>query len=135
MHRFILLSLSLGLFLGSSSRADEASKLYKEKIQPLFQRKCYDCHSAKADDLKSGLKLDTLEDILKGGSTGPAVVPGEPENSFILKALRYEEQDYQMPPSGKLDDKDIKAVESWIRELKADSKRQKPFSAKPSPTK
>lgn len=125
MHRIILLFLSVSLLVINSSRADEASKLYKEKIQPLFQRKCYDCHSAKADEVKSGLKLDTLEDILKGGSTGPAIVPGEPDNSFLLKTIRYEEQDYQMPPAGKLDDKDIQAVERWIREFKADSKQQK----------
>lgn len=118
MQRFLLIALSAAALLVTSSlRAEEASQLFNGKIRPLLESKCFDCHSAKAEEVKSGLKLDTLEDILKGGATGPAIVPGDPEGSFLLKALRYEETDYQMPPAGKLSDEDIQAVEQWIREL------------------
>lgn len=113
---FSTLSIAAILVTGNL-RAEETSQLFKSKVRPLLESKCFDCHSAKADEVKSGLKLDTLEDILKGGASGPAVVPGDPEASFLLKALRYEEADYQMPPAGKLSDEDIQAVAQWIREL------------------
>lgn len=106
------------LLLGMAElRADEASQLFARKIRPLLESKCFDCHSSKAEDVKSGLKLDSLDDILKGGAMGAAIVPGDPDASFLLKALRYEEADYQMPPAGKLSDEDIQLVERWIREL------------------
>ena len=98
-------------------RAEEASQLFARKVRPLLESKCFDCHSAKSEEVKSGLKLDTLDDILKGGANGPAIVPGDIENSFLMKALRYEEADYQMPPAGRLSDEEIQLVEQWIREL------------------
>ena len=119
MPRFIHIAAAVFFFVGlAQGRADEAGDLFTKKVKPLLARKCFDCHSAKAEEVKSGLKLDTLEDIMKGGSMGPILVPGEPENSFILKALRYEEADYQMPPSGRLSDEDIAVVAKWIKELK-----------------
>jgi mono/diheme cytochrome c family protein len=118
MPRFLHIAAVAAFALGlSQTRAEEASQPFSGKVQQLFATKCFDCHSAKAEEVKSGLKLDTLDDILKGGAMGAAVVPGEPENSFLLKALRYEEADYQMPPSGRLSDEDIAAVEQWIRQL------------------
>ncbi|WP_254508387.1 c-type cytochrome domain-containing protein [Anatilimnocola floriformis] len=121
MSRLSYIAVAIAIACSFSSvRADDAEKIFTSKVRPLLARKCFDCHSAKAEEVKSGLKLDTLADILKGGSTGPAVVPGEPENSFILKALRYEEADYQMPPSGKLSDEDIAIVEEWIKKLKSE---------------
>lgn len=106
----------------AQSRAEEgnpleASQLFARKIRPLLESKCFDCHSSQAEDVKSGLKLDSLEEILKGGAMGPAVVPGDPDASFLLKALRYEEADYQMPPAGKLSDEEVELVEGWIRQL------------------
>jgi hypothetical protein len=102
--------------------ADDADELFKKSVRPLLERKCFECHSSKADELKGNLKLETLDDILKGGATGPAVIAGDVENSFLLRAIRYQEDDYQMPPSGRLPDKDIELVEKWVRALKSDDK-------------
>ncbi|QDU31520.1 Planctomycete cytochrome C [Anatilimnocola aggregata] len=113
-----LIALLAVVAMGAHVRGDEAGQLYAKKIRPLLERKCYDCHSAKAEEVKGGLKLDTLEEMLKGGPNGPAIVPGDLENSFLLRAIRYEEADYQMPPAGKLSDEDIRAVEQWVRVLK-----------------
>jgi mono/diheme cytochrome c family protein len=104
--------------------ADDAAELFKKSVRPLFERKCFECHSAKADELKGNLKLETLDEILKGGATGPAVIPGDIENSFLLRAIRYQEDDYQMPPAGRMDDKDIALVEKWVRSLKSEDKRR-----------
>ena len=116
MKHLALLSILL-LFCACPASGDEAAELFKRKVRPLFATKCFDCHSAKAEEVKSGLKLDTLDDILKGGANGPAVVPGDLEGSFLLKALRYEVDDYQMPPAGRLSDEDIKLVEDWVKKL------------------
>ena len=66
---------------------------------------------SKSDVFHLGLTKNDLQ-----GAT-LAIVPGDPDASFLLKALRYEEADYQMPPAGKLGDEDIQLVERWIREL------------------
>jgi mono/diheme cytochrome c family protein len=103
--------------------SDDAAELFKKSVRPLLERKCFECHSAKADELKGNLKLETLDDILKGGETGPAIIPGDTENSFLLRAIRYQEDDYQMPPAGRMDDKDIAMVEKWVKALKSEEKR------------
>ena len=66
--------------------ADTPEQTYDKQIKPLFAAKCFDCHSTKADELKGGLKLDTLDDVLRGGASGKTVLPGDVENSFLLSA-------------------------------------------------
>ncbi|MDX1945576.1 MAG: c-type cytochrome domain-containing protein [Pirellulaceae bacterium] len=123
---FFLMVVGLGfvasimLTLAATARGDEAADLFEKKVRPLLARKCFDCHSAKAHELKGNLKLDTLDDILKGGATGPAILPGDVENSFLLRAIRYQEDDYQMPPSGRMPDEDIALVEKWVRALQSE---------------
>ena len=114
-----------GLLAGRAS-ADEAAMLFEKSVRPLFERKCFECHSSKADELKGNLKLETMEQVLKGGATGPAVIAGDIENSFLLRAMRYQEDDFQMPPSGRLPDEDIALVEKWVKALKAIDKRTVP---------
>src|SRR5262245_61930738 len=71
--------------------AAEADSLFEKSVRPLLERKCYDCHSARSDEVKGNLRLDSLEGILKGGNNGPAIVAGDVENSFLLRAIRYQE--------------------------------------------
>jgi mono/diheme cytochrome c family protein len=127
MRRRVTLTLfgcATGLLcFAAPASSDDAAEQFKKSVRPLFERKCFECHSAKADELKGNLKLETLDDILKGGATGPAVIAGDTENSFLLRAIRYQEDDYQMPPAGRLEDKDIELVEKWVKSLKSDDKR------------
>ncbi len=118
------------LAVAGTAAADDAEELFKKSVRPLFERKCFECHSSKADELKGNLKLETVEQVLKGGATGPAVIAGDVENSFLLRAMRYQEDDFQMPPSGRLPDKDIALVEKWVKALKAENERQSPFAAR-----
>ncbi|MEX0818080.1 MAG: PSD1 and planctomycete cytochrome C domain-containing protein, partial [Pirellulaceae bacterium] len=67
-----------------------------------------------ADLQESDLRLDTTEGILLGGVSGPAVVEGEPDQSLLLVALSYREDDLQMPPSGKLTDDQLADIRRWI---------------------
>jgi mono/diheme cytochrome c family protein len=118
--RCFVLSQTVAAFIfgaAASAFADDADKLFTDSVRPLFERKCFQCHSSKADELKGNLKLDSLETILKGGDQGPAVKPGDVENSFLLRAIRFQEDDFQMPPSGRLSDSDVALIEKWVKAL------------------
>src|SRR5215218_11337217 len=69
---------------------------FEQKIRPVLVKECYSCHSAEARKVKGGLRLDTRAGVLKGGDSGPAVVPGKPDESPMLDALRHE--GIAMPP-------------------------------------
>ncbi|HEY2573930.1 MAG TPA: c-type cytochrome domain-containing protein, partial [Verrucomicrobiaceae bacterium] len=96
----------------------EQINFFEKFIRPVLANKCYDCHSAKAEKLKGGLRLDTREDTLRGGDNGHAVVPGNLDESLLIKAIRYSDEDMQMPPpkhGGKLSDEVIANFEEWVR--------------------
>jgi hypothetical protein len=88
---------------------------FKEKIQPALEKNCFECHSPDAKKVKGGLLLDTRPGMRKGGDTGPAVVPGDPEKSLLIQAIRHE-GDLQMPPKKpKLPDAVIADFVKWIQ--------------------
>ena len=72
-------------------------EFFEKKIRPVLVEQCYECHSGQAEKVKGGLLLDTRDGIRKGGDSGPAVVPGEPDESLLIKALRHDEE-LKMPP-------------------------------------
>ena len=76
---------------------------------------CYECHSEKSDDVSGGLLLDSRSAIRKGGDSGPAVVPGDPDKSLLLEAMSYEDRDLQMPPDSKLSPKIVADFRVWIQ--------------------
>jgi hypothetical protein len=86
---------------------------FEAKIRPVLVQECYSCHAATAKKVKANLLLDTRAATLKGGDTGPALVPGKPKESLLLKALRHE-GDTKMPPKGKLADAVIADFTKWI---------------------
>lgn len=94
-------------------RCEEAVDFVK-KIEPLLQENCLDCHGP--DKAKGAFRVDRLSSLLKGGDSGEAaVIPGDPENSFLVRAIRHEEVDYEMPPKGApLSEEEIEQVEAWI---------------------
>src|SRR6266704_6159246 len=96
--------------------ADEAEPktkdfdFFEKRIRPILVEHCYKCHSAAAEKVKGELLLDSREGMLKGGESGkPAVVPGDAEKSRLIEAIRYRNEDLQMPPpkEGKLSDERI----------------------------
>jgi cytochrome c553 len=95
----------------------EQLDFFEKKIRPVLTDKCYKCHSEKADKLRGGLLLDTREGARRGGDNGPAVVPGNLQDSLLIDAIRYSNKDTAMPPekaSGKLPDTVIADFEKWI---------------------
>ena len=104
----------------SVGRAAEPTKaqldFFESKVRPVLANNCYKCHSTKAEKVKGGLLLDSRESVLKGGDTGPAIVPGAPEKSLLIKAIGYGDPDLQMPPKGdKLTDQQIADLTAWIK--------------------
>ena len=87
---------------------------YEEQVLPILSDNCYKCHSHQADKIKAGLVLDSREGALKGGESGPAIIPGVPDESLLMKAVRHELDDLQMPPKKKLGDAQIAVLASWI---------------------
>src|ERR1700722_13357877 len=87
--------------LTSSSSEGAALELFEKKIRPLFVENCYECHSANTN-AKSGLRVDDLRGLLDGGDHGPAIVPGQPEKSLLLKAVSYTDEKRKMPPKKQL---------------------------------
>ena len=87
------------------------SGFFETKIRPVLARDCYACHSASKQF--AGLRVDSREALLIGGKRGAAIVPGKPDDSLLIKAIRHSE--LKMPLGGKLKDSEIAAMEEWIR--------------------
>ena len=95
---------------------DDASiQFFETKIRPVLADKCYSCHSASAKKLKGELYLDSRDAMLKGGESGPAIVPEHPEQSRLVEAIGYKNVDLQMPPKGKLSEAQIADLAAWVR--------------------
>ncbi|MFO0827241.1 MAG: PSD1 and planctomycete cytochrome C domain-containing protein [Phycisphaerales bacterium] len=89
-------------------------QFFESKIRPILDANCFSCHSATATKVRGGLLLDTREGVLAGGDTGPAIVPGKPDASPLIHAVRWKDDDFKMPPKKKLSDEAIRALEEWV---------------------
>ncbi|MCE9605877.1 MAG: PSD1 and planctomycete cytochrome C domain-containing protein [Planctomycetia bacterium] len=97
-----------------SASADEAGvEFYEKKVRPILVEHCYECHGP--DKQEATLQVDTVGGMLRGGDQGPAIVPGDPDASLLIKGLRYDDVDFQMPPKGKLAAEKIAALEQWVK--------------------
>jgi hypothetical protein len=109
-RRFALLAICL---LCGNLRAEDFD-FFEKKIRPVLVERCYKCHSASSEQVKGGLLLDTQASLLKGGDSGPVIVPGSAAKSRLIEAIRYQNKDLQMPPKEKLSDQQIDDFVSWI---------------------
>ena len=114
-------------------RADDKLNFFESKIRPVLAEKCYSCHSKKAAEagkLKGDFYIDMREGLLRGGESGPAVIPGQPEKSLLMQVIRHEIIDMQMPPKkAKLTDQQIANFETWIKDGLTDPRTGKPPKA------
>jgi len=89
---------------------------FEKRIRPLLHRRCFSCHSEEATIVQGSLRVDSRSLLLSGGDSGPAVVPGEPEESLLIEAIRYGGGGYDMPPEGKLPEAEIELLTQWVRQ-------------------
>ena len=94
-------------------QSSEQSEFFEKSIRPVLSTNCYTCHAS----LRSGgLRLDSRQNILKGGNDGPVVVPGHPEQSLLIRAISHTHERFKMPLGDpKLDDEVIKNFTQWIQ--------------------
>jgi len=90
-----------------------AIQFFESKVRPVLVEYCFECHADKKH--KGGLKVDSLAALLEGGDQGPAIVPGHPEKSLLVKAINHESPQLKMPKNKKLKRDDIDAVTQWIK--------------------
>ena len=113
--RSVALALALipAAIPASASEADPPSEFFESKVRPVLVESCQKCHGPKKQS--GGLRLDSREAILEGGSTGPAVAPGDPDGSLLVQVVRQTHAEIKMPPKGKLPVEAVDALASWVK--------------------
>src|SRR5882762_7736822 len=81
-------------------------EFFEKKVRPVLVNNCYNCHSANTNS-KGGLRVDDRNGLVVGGGRGPAIVPGHPDKSLLIRAIRHEHPDVKMPPKKHLTDEEI----------------------------
>jgi hypothetical protein len=87
---------------------------FEKRIRPLLVKHCYECHASDSKEVQGELLVDSRAALRKGGSSGAAVVPGDLEQSLLIKAVRFKD-DLQMPPEKKLSAEEIADLEKWVQ--------------------
>ncbi|HVA47304.1 MAG TPA: DUF1553 domain-containing protein [Pirellulales bacterium] len=108
----------------------DAIAFFEKRVRPVLVEHCYQCHSAEADELQGELLVDSRRGLRRGGYSGPAVMPGDPDHSLLIEAVRYKNPDLQMPPDARLPDDTIADLEVWVKQGAPDPRRQSPVRAK-----
>ena len=118
------LPFALIVFAASSTLSQEMSDaakpteeqiaFFEKKIRPVLVKHCYECHSSDADSIKGGLALDTRDASRRGGESGAAVVPFDPDGSLLLTAVSYDDANLEMPPKYRLEPELIADLRTWI---------------------
>ncbi len=112
--------MALALLTSASAGAQTAQtpvdgiKLFEENVRPVLEQNCFMCHS-DPDRAENGFLLTTREGLLRGGERGPAISTSEPALSLLLEAVEYQDDQLQMPPSGRLADADIETIRQWVQ--------------------
>ena len=113
LQRFTLLAATLVAGAGRAAPAEEASvDASPAAIRLLLSSRCGKCHDEGL--AKGGLSLASAAGLLAGGDSGPAIVPGRPEESLLLAAVGYADDRVQMPPGGKLSKTEIASLTAWV---------------------
>ena len=119
MKSFLFLVTFAGAWLAHSGFSADLTRdqqdFFENKIRPILGDRCYKCHSTLAEKIKGGLLLDSREALLKGGDSGKVIVPGDPDSSLLIKAVRYTDSDLQMPKDKKLGEDEIASLEKWVK--------------------
>ncbi|MEO6740273.1 MAG: PSD1 and planctomycete cytochrome C domain-containing protein [Chthoniobacteraceae bacterium] len=129
-HFAVVMACCAGMILGTASRAAEAdgTAYFESRIRPLLVKRCYECHGEKKQ--KGGLRLDSKAGWQKGGDSGAVIVPGDPEASLLIKAVRYADKDLQMPPKRQLVPEEISVLEHWVKIGAPDPREGRPVVAR-----
>jgi hypothetical protein len=108
----------------------EQETFFEAKIRPVLVTQCSKCHASTAQKLRGGLRVDSRDGLRRGGDSGPAIVPGSPEESLLIRAIRYRDEELKMPPKGRLDDSVVADFEAWVKMGAPDPRTESPSAAR-----
>jgi cytochrome c553 len=103
----------LALAAGVGGNASEGTDFFEKRVRPILVERCQECHE-EAGKKKGGLALDSRAGWVAGGDSGAAVIPGRPEESRLIEAVRYKNRDLQMPPKNALSEAEVQVLERWV---------------------
>ena len=118
--------------LSAADMGPEQRAFFESKIRPVLVKQCYECHSAGAKKVGGKLLLDSPAEMFGGGESGPALIPGKPDESLIIQALRYD--DLEMPPKKRLPESVVNDFVTWVKMGAPDPRADGPKTAKPAVT-
>ncbi len=113
-----------------NAQESDGDRFFTEKIEPLLKKYCLECHS-HASEISGGLTLDSRSGWAAGGEHGPAVVASKPDESLLIKAVRREDADLQMPPDQRLSDESIGLLVKWVELGAPDPRTMEPVVSDP----
>jgi len=124
----------LGLLIAATSLPAQSSgnEFFEKKIRPVLAANCYGCHSSKLKSPMGGLVLDTKTGMRTGGASGPITAAANPSGSLLVRALKYNDLQLKMPPTGKLPDAVIADFEQWIAAGAPDPRADTPGTPTPA---
>ena len=93
----------------------DGADFFETNVRPVLAERCFACHSASSNPVMGGLRMDSREGLLKGGGRGAALVPGEPEQSLLLRAVLHTAGNLKMPPGPKLSEAQTAALAHWVK--------------------
>jgi hypothetical protein len=105
------LTLAIGIAI-EAQPGPASAEFFETKVRPVLAASCFDCHT---DQHYGGLRLDSRDGMLKGGTSGPAIVPGDPEKSLLIQAVRQTSDKLKMPKGGRLKPEEVDALVEWVR--------------------
>ena len=97
--------------LAEEKPTPEQRRFFEEKVRPLLVERCFRCHAEKKHE--GSLRVDTRETIVAGGDSGPAIVPGKPDESLLIEAVRY--RSLEMPPDRRLPKGEVDVLVKWVQ--------------------
>ena len=111
------MSMDDGMMMGGAVDArfsQDEIHFFESKVRPLLIGACSGCHSNNGSRIRAGFEVDTRVAMLRGGDSGPGIVPGDPDASLLIQAVRYDNPDLQMPPRASLTGDEILVLERWV---------------------
>jgi cytochrome c553 len=117
---FLIAALLAVLCIPLHADASSDTAFFEAKIRPLLLERCIECHGEKKQ--KGGLRLDSKAAWQKGGENGAALVPGDPDASLLVKAVRRGDRELQMPPKHPLAAEEVLALEQWVKDGAPDTR-------------
>jgi hypothetical protein len=115
MKRVLLLLMTAalsGIHAAEEDAVRAQVRFFETEVRPILANRCFECHGEKKQ--KGGLRVDAIAFLKAGGDNGPALVPGKPDESPLIEAVRYAKADFQMPPKKQLPPAEVAVLERWV---------------------